>query len=148
MVEPAATGAKTEQPQALKGAGAAVEAPVREMTPQEVERAVGEKYEALIRLWQERQRPRLATALTARTIRGAEVVVTVANEVLADEINQAKWEIERDLRQLTGAVVGVTVEISEVQQDYKPVSTEDKLQYLVDLNPNILKLRDELDLTV
>ncbi len=148
VVEPAATGAKTEQPQALKGAGAAVEAPVREMTPQEVERAVGEKYEALIRLWQERQRPRLATALTARTIRGAEVVVTVANEVLADEINQAKWEIERDLRQLTGAVVGVTVEISEVQQDYKPVSTEDKLQYLVDLNPNILKLRDELDLTV
>ena len=148
VVEPAATGAKTEQPQALKGAGAAVEAPVREMTPQEVERAVGEKYEALIRLWQERQRPRLATALTARTIRGAEVVVTVANEVLADEINQAKWEIERDLRQLTGAVVGVTVEISEVQQDYKPVSTEDKLQYLVDLNPNILRLRDELDLTV
>lgn len=122
--------------------------PVRQMSPEETERAVAAKYDELIRLWNERQRPRLATALTSKTIAGNRVTVTVPNEVLADEINQAKWEIERDLRTLTGAAVGVTVEVSEVQQEYKPVSTEDKLQYLVNLNPNILKLRDELDLTV
>ena len=109
---------------------------------------ITEKYDDLLRLWMERQRPRLATALTARQIRGSEVLVSVPNEVLADEINQAKWEIERDLRQLTGAAATVTVVVTEVQQEYKPVSTEDKLQYLVRLNPNILKLRDELDLTV
>ena len=74
--------------------------------------------------------------------------MTVPNGVLADEINQAKWEIERDLRNLTGTAVSVSVVVSEVQQEYKPVSTEDKLQYLVNLNPNILMLRDELDLTV
>ena len=121
---------------------------VREVTPEEAERVITEKYDDLLRLWMERQRPRLATALTARQIRGSEVLVSVPNEVLADEINQAKWEIERDLRQLTGAAATVTVVVTEVQQEYKPVSTEDKLQYLVRLNPNILKLRDELDLTV
>ncbi|MCC8062091.1 MAG: DNA polymerase III subunit gamma/tau [Rikenellaceae bacterium] len=122
--------------------------PVRAMSPEEAERAVAAKYDELVRLWNERQRPRLATALTSKTIKGGEVTVTVPNEVLADEINQAKWEIERDLRNLTGAAVSVSVVVSEVQQEYKPVSTEDKLQYLVNLNPNILKLRDELDLTV
>lgn len=120
----------------------------RPMSPEEAERAVAAKYDELIRLWNERQRPRIATALTSRAIKGGEVTVTVPNEVLADEINQAKWEIEHDLRSLTGAAVAVTVVVSEVQQEYKPVSTEDKLQYLVNLNPNILKLRDELDLTV
>lgn len=127
---------------------AETEPAIREMSPEEAERLVAGKYDELLRLWHERQRPRLATALTAKTIRGKEVVVKVANEVLADEINQAKWEIERDLRTLTGAAVVLTVEVSAVQQEYKPVSTEDKLQYLVDLNPNILKLREELDLTI
>lgn len=122
--------------------------PAANFTPEEAERAVTTQYDELVRMWNERQRPRLATALTSKIIRGSEVTVTVPNEVLADEINQAKWEIERDLRTLTGAAVTVTVEVSEVQQEYKPVSTEDKLQYLVNLNPNILKLRDELDLTV
>lgn len=123
-------------------------APAAILTSEEAERVIMAKYDELIRMWNERQRPRLATALTSKVIRGNEVTVTVPNEVLADEINQAKWEIERDLRSLTGAAVTVAVEVSEVQPEYKPVSTEDKLQYLVNLNPNILKLRDELDLTV
>lgn len=127
---------------------AAEEAPARSVTPEEAEKTIAEKYADLLRLWTERQRPRLATALTAGKIQGSEVVVSVPNEVLADEINQAKWEIEHDLRQLTGVAATVTVVVSEVQQEYKPVSTEDKLQYLVDLNPNILKLREELDLTI
>lgn len=135
--------AQSDVPEAQETAPA-----VRSMTPEEAERAIAEKYDDLLRLWQERQRPRLATALTSRTISGNEVMVTVPNEVLADEINQAKWEVERDLRTLTGCAVSVTVAVSEVQQEYKPVSTEDKLQYLVNLNPNILKLRDELDLTI
>ena len=127
---------------------AAEEAPARSVMPEEAEKTIAEKYADLLRLWTERQRPRLATALTAGKIQGSEVVVSVPNEVLADEINQAKWEIEHDLRQLTGVAATVTVVVSEVQQEYKPVSTEDKLQYLVDLNPNILKLREELDLTI
>lgn len=135
-------------PDAPADAAPTQQMPTANFTPEEAERAVTAKYDELVRMWNDRQRPRLATALTSKIIRGSEVTVTVPNEVLADEINQAKWEIERDLRTLTGAAVTVTVEVSEVQQEYKPVSTEDKLQYLVNLNPNILKLRDELDLTV
>ncbi len=133
--------------QTAEGAGPD-EVSVRPVAPEEAEKMIAEKYDELLRIWKERQRPRLATALTAKRIRGNEVVVSVPNEVLADEINQAKWEIEHDLRQLTGVAATVAVVVSEVQQAYKPVSTEDKLQYLVHLNPNILKLRDELDLTV
>lgn len=138
----------SHNPAVAAEAPAAEEPSVCVLSPEETERAVTAKYDELITLWNERQRPRLATALTSRTISGAEVTVTVPNEVLADEINQAKWEIERDLRTLAGCAVSVTVAVSEVQQEYKPVSTEDKLQYLVNLNPNLLKLRDELDLTV
>lgn len=135
-------------PDAAANAAPTQQVPTANFTPEEAEQAVTAKYDELVRMWNDRQRPRLATALTSKIIRGSEVTVTVPNEVLADEINQSKWEIERDLRTLTGAAVTVTVEVSEVQQEYKPVSTEDKLQYLVNLNPNILKLRDELDLTV
>ena len=99
-------------------------------------------------MWNDRQRPRLATALGTGTIQGEVVTITVPNEVLADEINPAKWEIERDLRSLTGAAARIEVEVVEQTQEYKPVSMEDKLQYLVNMNPNILKLRDELDLTI
>lgn len=138
--------AKTELPD--DDTAAATQQEVRTFSPDEAAATITEKYGELLQLWQERQRPRMATALTAKTIAGSEVTITVPNEVLADEINQAKWEIERDLRSLTGTLATVNVVISEQQQEYKPVSTEDKLQYLVNLNPNLLKLREELDLTV
>ena len=86
------------------------------MTPQEAEAAITAQYDDLVRLWNERQRPRLATALTSRTIQGNQVTVTVPNEVLADEINQAKWEIEHDLRTLTGTDASISVVVSETHQ--------------------------------
>lgn len=118
------------------------------MSSEEAEAAIRSHYEELIRLWNDRQRPRLATALGTGRIQGEVVKITVPSEVLADEINQSKWEIERDLRTLTGAAARIEVEVVEQAQEHKPVSMEDKLQYLVNLNPNILKLRDELDLTI
>lgn len=121
---------------------------LKPMSSSEAEAAIRTHYEELIRMWNDRQRPRLATALGTGNIQGEVVTITVPNEVLADEINQAKWEIERDLRSLTGAAARLEVEVVEQTQEYKPVSMEDKLQYLVNLNPNILKLRDELDLTI
>lgn len=120
----------------------------RPMSSEEAEAAIRAHYEELIRLWNDRQRPRLATALGTGHVQGEVVKITVPSEVLADEINQSKWEIERDLRTLTGAAARIEVEVVEQAQEHKPVSMEDKLQYLVNLNPNILKLRDELDLTI
>lgn len=118
---------------------------------EEAQTLITAKYGDLLRLWEERQRPRIATALTNRTIEGKRITITVPTEVAADELNQAKWEIEQDLVQLLEGKRGIVLDVivdENIQQEYKPVSVEDKLQFLVDKNPNLLKLRDELDLTI
>lgn len=127
------------------------EAPAATLSGEEIQQRIGEKYDDLVALWEKRQRPRIATALTNRTLSGNTVTITVPTEVAADEMNQAKWEIEQDIRTLTGGIRGIVLQVvvdENQPQVYKPVSTEDKLQYLVDMNPNLLKLRDELDLTI
>lgn len=127
------------------------ETPASTLSSEEIQQRIGEKYNELVALWEKRQRPRIATALTNRALNGNTVTITVPTEVAADEMNQAKWEIEQDIRTLTGGIRGIVLQVvvdENQPQVYKPVSTEDKLQYLVDMNPNLLKLRDELDLTI
>lgn len=118
------------------------------LSPEEMDKAIAAKYDELLNKWNEKQRPRIATALTNKRIENGRIIVSVPTEVTANELIQSKWEIELDLFQLTGFKTSIEIEITEVQARYKPVSTEDKLQYLVTLNANILKLRDELDLTI
>ncbi len=122
-----------------------------ELTDQEFERQLTQHYPELIAVLQQRGRPRLATALTNRTIEGKTITVTVPTEVAADELNQAKWEIEQELMKLLegrrGASLTVVVD-ANLKQVYRPVTLEDKLQFLVDKNPNLLLLRDELDMMV
>lgn len=119
-------------------------------TPEQAQAAIDANWEALIARWNDRGRARIATALTVREIRGFEITITVSSSELADALNQAKWEIESDLRELT-AIGGITIGVNVVevaQGPSRPVSIEDKLQFLVNLNPTLLALRDELDLTI
>lgn len=119
-------------------------------TPAQAEAAIGANWEALIARWNDRGRARIATALTVHQIQGFEITITVSSSELADALNQAKWEIESDLRELTvigGITIGVNV-VEVAQGPSRPVSIEDKLQFLVNLNPTLLALRDELDLTI
>lgn len=119
-------------------------------TPEQAQAAIDANWEALIARWNDRGRARIATALTVREIRGLEITITVSSSELADALNQAKWEIESDLRELT-AIGGITIGVNVVevaQGPSRPVSIEDKLQFLVNLNPTLLALRDELDLTI
>lgn len=118
------------------------------LSPQQSQRILTEGYQRLIDLWSSRQRPRIATALSQNEISGNCVKIFVPDSILEDEITQNKWQIESDIMELMGISASVVSEIREVAIVHKPVSLEQKLQYLVDLNPNILKLRDELDLTV
>lgn len=121
-----------------------------QLTAQQIEHAINSQWEALIAMWQDRGRARIATALTAHQIVANQVTITVSSNELADAVNQAKWEIERDLRNMTNiSDISLTVDIAELPQGpSRPVSLEDKLQFLVNLNPTILKLREELDLTI
>ena len=118
-----------------------------EIPQEEAQQKLEKNYGLLIELWSNRKRPRIATALTVKSIAGNRIIIAVPDQVLADEIEQNKWQIEEDIINLTGCSAVVEVEIRYVESVKLPVSVEQKLQYLVDKNPNIIKLRDELDLT-
>lgn len=118
-------------------------------TPQEAEQLIRQNYGKLIELWHKKCRPRLASALEVCRIAGNEVTIAVPDEVQQEELNQAKHEIERDIYDLTGGVRStLTVIIKFVEQAYRPITLEQKYQYLADINPTILKLHKRLDLTI
>ncbi len=126
-----------------------VSTPLTEASEQEAEERITTRFPQLIERWERRGRPRIVTVLTTARIEGGRITLPVQNEVLADELGQAKWEIEKDLRELTLlARITLEIEVDTRPAAYKPVSIEDKLQYLVERNPLIVKLRDELDLTI
>lgn len=117
--------------------------------PQEAEQLIRQNYGKLIELWHKKCRPRLASALEVCRIAGNEVTIAVPDEVQQEELNQAKHEIERDIYDLTGGVRStLTVIIKFVEQAYRPITLEQKYQYLADINPTILKLHKRLDLTI
>ena len=119
-----------------------------ELTVEEIERRLTENYERLVGVWKERNRPRIATALTVKTLKDDRITIMVPDRILADEIEQNKWQIEEDIVKLMGCRAIIDVEVKHVDTVKLPVSTEKKLQFLVDKNEKILKLRDELDLTI
>lgn len=118
------------------------------LSDQEVEARLKHRFTEIIDLWNQRHRPRLATVLSENTITGNRIIIKVPHESPAQEIIQNKIQIEMDIRQIIGVVAVVEVEICDEPMKYAPVSVEQKLQHLINLNPMITKLRDELDLTL
>lgn len=118
-------------------------------TPAEAEQIIKQNYGRLIELWHKKCRPRIASALEVCRIVGSEITVAVPDELQQDELNQAKHEIEKDVYELTDGVRStLTVIIKFVEQAYRPITIEQKYQYLTDINPLILKLHKRLDLTI
>lgn len=130
----------------------AAESPVPDTaiySPQQTEQIIRDKYGSLIELWHKKCRPRIASALEVCRISGSEITIAVPDEVQQDEFNQAKNEIERDIYELTDGVrASLTIIIKFVEQAYRPITIEQKYQYLADINPSILKLHKRLDLTI
>lgn len=122
---------------------------VSEFLPQESEALIRQCYPDLIKLWQNRSRPRIASALEICRIEGDSITIAVPDEVQQSELHQAKAEIERDIFELTGGVRPcLMVIIRFVEQKYRPVTLEQKYQHLAELNPNLVKLHKMLDLTI
>lgn len=118
-------------------------------TPQQAEQIIRQIYPQLIELWHKKCRPRIASALEVCRINGAEITIAVPDELQQQEMNLEKNEIERDIYQLSSGVKStMTVIIKFVEQSYRPITLEQKYQFLADLNPSILKLHRQLDLTV
>lgn len=118
------------------------------LSDQEIEKILKAEFVKIIELWQARHRPRIATVMTENTIAGRTITITVPDESPAQEILQNKLQIERDVMELLHVPSSIEVVIKDIPKTYAPVSVEQKLQHLMDINPNLAKLKDELDLSL
>ncbi|MEG2866077.1 MAG: hypothetical protein RR858_07845, partial [Mucinivorans sp.] len=103
----------------------------------------------VIELWHSRNRLRIATALSMHRIEGSRLVIIVDGESLVCELQMAKQDVERDVLDLLGVRINLEIEEAVVESvPSRPVTIEQRLQYLVDVNPELLNLREKLDLTI
>lgn len=117
-------------------------------TPEQVGEILREGIGRLIEKWSSCNRLRIATALTSHRIEGQKLIVLVNGQALESELMVAKLDIERDILDLLGVRAYIEVEMVEEVQISRPVTVDQRLQYLVDKNPDLLTLRDKLDLTI
>lgn len=117
-------------------------------SPEKVQEILTANFGLIIDLWQSKHRPRIATALMSNRIAGNTITVSVPDQGPEQELLQNKLQIERDILDTLGVAATLVVVVVDTPMAYTPVSLEQKLQHLVDLNPKILRLREELDLTV
>lgn len=123
-------------------------APANNLSDGDIEKVLKGGFSKIIALWESRHRPRIATVMTENTITGRTITITVPDESPAQEILQNKLQIERDIMDLLHVPSSVEVIIKDVPRAYAPVSVEQKLQHLMDMNPNLAKLKNELDLSL
>lgn len=119
------------------------------MSSEQIESVLKDGFVKIVELWNSRNRPRISIVLSAAEIESGGVKLYASNEVLFDELVQSKLDIERDIVELLALRAPVVVELREETsfEIERPVTLEQRLQFLVDKNPNILKLREALDLT-
>lgn len=117
-------------------------------TEAEIAQILGENVEKLIGLWNSRNRLRIATALSSHRVDGAKLVLLVSGEALQSELEMAKQDIERDILEIMGVRATLAVEVVDEVSVSRPVTVDQRLQHLVDINPDIITLRDKLDLTI
>lgn len=118
-----------------------------ELSEMETEELLRANFGRIIDLWNSRHRPRIATALMSNSIKSNQILISVPDQGPEQEVIQNKLQIESDILDLLGVRATISVQITETQMPYTPVSQDQKLKHLVEINPNILRLRDELDLT-
>lgn len=109
---------------------------------------LSERWGELVALWDSRGRSRISTILSGARVETGRVVVFVPSGVMAEEVTSSRVDIEGDMVSLFGYRLPIEVEVVELIELSKPVTIEQRVQFLVDKNPSVLKLRDALDLTV
>lgn len=120
-----------------------------ERTPEEATAVIKEGFGRVIELWRSRGRMRVATALENYRVAEGRLIITVAGEVLLAEMQATKYDFERDILDTLGMKSVLEFELTEEEAEVsRPVTIDQKLQFLVDKNPDLLVLRDKLDLTV
>lgn len=96
------------------------------------------------------RRPRIIAAMSDHRIDGHTIYIYVADSIILDELNQSKHDLEQQISILTSRRVEFVATLVERSDSgpSRPVTLEQKLQYLTNLNPHLLKLSKSLDLTI
>lgn len=127
---------------------AAQTAPAVQLTPEQVQATLQQRFGELIALWESRNRPRTTMVLSTAVVGLNSVKVSVPNELMEEEITNCRVEIEGDMMRLFSCRLPIEIELNAEIVVERPVTVQQRLEHLVEKNPNILKLKDSLDLTV
>ncbi len=95
-------------------------------------------------------RPRFIAVFEPMIINANTINIVVPTSELRDEIMRGKTEFLTRVVALSGVsgVVELTIEVNEAVKSYKPIKLEDRIAYIMGLNPLIVDLKDALDLDV
>ena len=96
------------------------------------------------------ERPRLAVAFQEAEFSENGILLRVPNESLYDEVMHNLTDIQKRFCELGGlrGPVPFRVEIAESRTAMKPVKVEDRLRFLTQRNPVVVRLRQALDLDI
>jgi len=98
----------------------------------------------------QKERPRIAPALSDMVVNGHTISTTVFTEMVREEILRNLHEITAILQRTCGinGAVELDITVSHEKQASRPIKVEDKLKYLADKNPEVINLIKALDLQV
>lgn len=98
----------------------------------------------------QKERPRIAPALSDMVVNGHTISTTVFTEMVREEILRNLHEITAILQRTCGinGAVELDITVSHDKQASRPIKVEDKLKYLADKNPEVINLIKALDLQV
>ena len=97
-----------------------------------------------------KERPRLGVVFRDATVRAESVLLKVPNESLYDEVMNHLTDIQKRVCELAflKSPVRFEVVVTEDKSGLKPVKVEDRLRFLTQKNPLIVRLRQSLDLDI
>ncbi len=95
-------------------------------------------------------RPRFIAVFEPMIIEGNVMRITVPTEELKEEILRNKTELLTHVVKLASikGAVELEIEVSESEKSFKPIKLEDRIAYMMELNPVIVELKEALDLDV
>lgn len=118
-----------------------------ELTPEQEQHVVeaSKKYAKSL----SESRPRLSLVFDSAKITEGRLHLSVPNDIIKEEILTEKHIYVGQLIELSGIRnIDITIEVTEQQeQQLLPIRDEDKLKYLMDLNPEVATLCKTLDLS-
>ena len=94
------------------------------------------------------ERPRFVVAFEKMSVSGNTIEVEVPTQALYEEIMRAKLELLMQVAYIAGVHgrLELSVKINEQMRASVPIKLEDRVKYMTDKNPNLLKLKQMLDM--